>query len=290
MLPELMQRLQQVFERIGSTFEAVFVDDASADNSWQVLASLKEQHHNIKIIQLARNYGQHNATLCGFRFCTGRYVITMDDDLQHRPEDIPLLLEKMQTTNADVVYAVARNNPAPVYRKAGSGTWKFFTRNLKQGYGDGSSFRLIKMEVAGKVAQHTQHFVFIDQLLYWYTQHTQFVKVEYMPRAQGNSGYSPLKLFSLTSELLIFYTTLPLKLMTYSGILLSLASLLLAAYFIVRKIFFHVSVEGFTALIVTLLFAVSIILICFGIVGEYLGRIYSILNDKPTYSIRESHL
>lgn len=291
MLQELLRRLQQVFSRMSSTFEVIFIDDASTDNSWQMLVSLKEADpRSVKIIQLARNYGQHNATLCGLRFCMGRYVITMDDDLQHRPEDIPLLAEKLHSSRADVVYGVARSNVAPVYRKAGSGAWKFFTRNLKQGYGDGSSFRLIKIDVASKVAQHTQYFVFIDQLLYWYTQHTEFVKIEHMPRTQGRSGYSPLKLFSLTSDLLIFYTTLPLKWMTCSGILLSLASVLLAVYFIVRKVFFQVSVEGFTALIVTLLFASSVMLICFGIIGEYLGRIYSLLNDKPTYSIRESRL
>jgi polyisoprenyl-phosphate glycosyltransferase len=291
MLHELLQRIEKVFMSMNKSFETILIDDASTDNSWQVLQSLKEANpKTAKIIQLSRNYGQHSATLCGIRFCTGRYVITMDDDLQHRPEDIPLLIEKMQSANADVVYGTAQSNSSAAYRRTGSSAWKFFARSLKLGYGDGSSFRLIKMDVASKIAQHTQHFVFIDQLLYWYTQHTALVKVEHLPRSQGRSGYSPARLFFLTSNLLIFYTTLPLKLMTYSGILLSIASLLLALYFIIKKVFMQVNVEGFTALMVTILFATSIMLICFGIIGEYLGRIYSLLSDKPTYSIRESRL
>lgn len=291
MLAELHQRLKQVFAQMGSTYEVIFVDDSSDDNSWKVLKGLKQENHDtVKIIQLSRNYGQHNATQCGFKHCTGDVVITIDDDLQHRPEDIPLLAERLDTTGADVVYAVARNMNAPVYRKAGSGTWKFFTRNLKQGYGDGSSYRMIRRDIVEKVASHQQHFIFIDQLLYWYTAHTEFVKVEYLPRRDGRSNYSPVKLFFLTSNLLIFYTTLPLKWMTYSGIALSLGSFVLAIYFIVRKVFFKVAVPGFTAEIVTLLFATSVMLLCFGIIGEYLARIYSLLNQKPTFSIRERQL
>lgn len=289
-LPELLGRIIASIQT-GNNLDIVLVDDASEDNSWEVLKGLKTKYPGIvKIIQLARNYGQHNATLCGFKYCSGKYIITMDDDLQHRPEDIPQLADRMRTSGADVVYGVSRNSSAPAYRKAGSGTWKYFTRNLKQGYGDGSSFRIIKREVTDKVIAHAQHFVFIDQLLYWYTQHTEFVKLDYDKRRVGRSNYSSARLFFLTSNLLIFYTSLPLRWMTWSGILLSFGTFMMGIYFIVRKLFFNVHVEGFTALIVTILFVSSIMLLCFGIIGEYLARIYLLLNEKPTYSIRESQL
>ena len=289
-LNELAERIQKVFSSLGKSYEIIFVDDYSSDKSWDAIKSLRQKDPGkVRCIRLAKNYGQHNATLCGFQHATGSFIITLDDDLQNPPEEIPKLIQRIQETSADVVYGISKNQHS-LARRTGSGIWKHYSEKFEQGYGNGSSFRLIKSEIIQKIIHYRQYFVFVDQLLYWHTAAAEFVQVEHHARVHGKSRYSRKTLFSLSGNLIIFYTSLPLKLMTYSGIILSFGSMLLALYFILRKIFLHVRVEGFTALIVAILFSTSMMLICFGIIGEYLARIYSVLNERPTFAIKEKQI
>lgn len=286
-LPELTERVHKVCSSLGKPFEIIFVDDSSVDASWEILKSIKATYPEaVKCIRLAENYGQHNATVCGFRNSSGKLIITIDDDLQHPPEEIPKLISEMERTNLDVIYGISKNQH-PFIRKLGSNILKHYSERFNQGYGNWSSFRLIRSEIIQKISGQTQYSIFIDQLLYWHTAKVSYVKVEHNARKYGRSTYSNRKIALLSSNLILFYTSLPLKFMTYFGVLLSIGSFSLAVFFAIRKIFFNVSVEGFTALIVTLLFTASAMLVCFGIIGEYLSRIYSVMNQRPPFLIRE---
>lgn len=291
-LNELFQRLKKTFESFESetTYEVIFVDDFSKDESWGVLKSLKKEHpEHLKIIRLAKNYGQHNAIFCGFRNSTGERIITIDDDLQQAPEDIVLLVNRMDDTDADLVYGVGGNKHS-VSRKIGSDLYKKGSKYIDKKYGEGSSYRLLTSSLLKKVIAHKQHFIFIEELLFWYTEWIEVVKVQHHPRKSGKSGYSPLKIFRLVVKSSVNYSNWPLKFMIYGGGFLSLLFFLIGLYFIYKKIFIGVLVPGFTALIVAIFFSTSILLLCFGIVGKYLFNIYDILNDKPTYSIKEAFL
>ena len=287
-LEELFERTKKVFEERESTFEFIFVEDCGRDNSWDVLKKMKAAHPDlITAIKLHRNYGQHNATICGFGFARGEIVITIDDDLQHPPEEIPKLIEKHQEEGADIVYGVFRKKQHSTVSNIGSRSAKATSKMLLKGTGKGSSLRLINKEIVDKLLEHIVHFVFIDQLLLWHTNDLAFVEVEHHKRKVKRSGYTSKKLFMLVSDLTYFYTNIPLKIMVWGGLLMSLVFFLFGLRFILQKWLFNVTVPGYTSTIVVILFSTGIIVFSLGVIGGYLSRIYMMQNKKPPFTIRK---
>lgn len=267
-------------------FEIIFVDDASQDDSWEVLSKLKAQTpEQITAIRLSRNYGQHNATLCGMSFAKGDYVITIDDDLQIPPDEIPRLISRQAETQADLVYGVFGKKNHSAIRNLGSTSVKKSAKILHHSSGEGSSFRLMTGDLAQKILHHSQNFIFLDEVLQWYTDSIAFIEVRHLPRKYKQSGYSFRKLINLMGNIVLYYTTVPLKLLVVVGFILSLVSLAFGSYFIFKKLFYDVPL-GYTSLIVTVLFSTSILLFGLGVIGEYLRRIYMVQNQKPSYSIK----
>ncbi len=285
-LEELFNGIKSTFEELGNSFEVIAVEDGSSDNSWKVLESLKEQHPSLlTIIRLTKNYGQHNATLCGFEHSSGDLLITIDDDLQIDPSEIKKLYSKFSESEADLIYGYYKKKRHSVFRNLGS---KFLKRSSKQLFkapGEGSSFRMIRKDLAKNILHHIQNFVFIDELLLWYTDNIDFVEVNHEKRKHQKSGYSYFKLFKIFTNIIVYYTAVPLKIMTYGGFFLSIISFLIGLRYIYRWIFHNIE-PGFTSLIVAILFSTSLILFCLGIIGEYLRRIYTVQNKKPPYSIK----
>ncbi len=289
-LQELHRRLNETLRQLTSDFEIIFIDDFSQDNSWDVLKKIKSAHKDtIKIARFAKNYGQHNAILCGFRYSSGKRIVTIDDDLQQAPEDILLLVERMDNSNADLVYGIGGENHS-AGRRIGSTMYKKSAKYLDGKYGQGSSYRLIDAKLMDKVISHRQHFVLIEELLHWHTECIELVTVKHYKRQSGKSGYTPLKIFRQIVNISVNYSNWPLKVMVWGGAFFSFVSFLLGMYFIIKKIAFGISTPGFTALIVAIFFSTSLLLLCFGIVGKYLSNIYVILNDKPAYSVKEAQL
>lgn len=291
-LGELYNRINETLKKLTDDFEIIFIDDYSSDGSWNVLTQIKNENPSqVKIISFAKNYGQHNATMCGFRHAKSELVITLDDDLQHNPEDIPILVAALKSKNVDILFAIPKNyKHKKGFRKYSSRIWKFLTHKLNGGLEDGSSFRVIRKEIIEKVVLHRQEFIFIDEMLGWYTDIIGVKSVDFNWNGNSKSGYSGVKLIFLMFNLGIFYSTIPLKMMTYGGILMSLFSFVLGLRFVYKKIFIGVTLQGYTSLMVAVLFSTSLLLICLGIVGQYLGKIYTVLNNKPTYSIKEKRL
>ncbi|QAA82130.1 glycosyltransferase [Aequorivita sp. H23M31] len=286
-LPELKERIMTVFKDISEEFEIIFVDDYSQDNSWNVLFDLKSESPNkIRLFRLGKNFGQHNATICGFHQARGKWIVTMDDDLQQAPEDIPLLIERQKETGANVVYGISNENH-PLLRKVGSNVYKKSTKHLHGSFGNGSSFRLIDASLINKLKGHKQQFNFIDEILHWHTNFIECVRVSHAPRKYGKSTYSAHKLWMLANNNTLNYSNLPLKLMMYFGGVFSFIFIIIGMYFIAKKMVFGVSVPGFTALIVSVSFSASLMLLCFGILGYYLKNILSRLNNQPAYFIKE---
>lgn len=285
-LGELLGRLVRVMEGTGKHYEVIFVDDGSRDGSWETLKKLKEERPGIvTAIRLAKNFGQHSATFCGFNFAKGDFVITLDDDLQCPPEEIPRLIERMAESDAELVYGVYEKKRHSFIRNAGSRGFKRISSLLGRPK-EGSSFRLISSNIIQKIIIHHQNFVFIDEILHWYTDYVALVRVEHHPRKYKRSMYSPRKIWGMLANIMIYYTTVPLKLMVYGGLLSSAFFFVLSIIFAAKKIFFNVPL-GYTSLIVAILFSTSLILLSLGIIGEYLSRIYMVQNKKPLYSIKK---
>jgi polyisoprenyl-phosphate glycosyltransferase len=286
-LEDLFIRTKAVFSGIGKTFEIIFVDDCSEDKSWAILTNLQKQNPlEVVAIRLSRNYGQHNAVFCGLDHSRGDLIITIDDDLQVEPEEIPKLIQSFTDTDADLVYGYYGKKEHSIFRNFGSYFIKKSSRILLQSPGEGSSFRLLTRELAKNILKHNQHFMYIDELLLWYTGNISFVQVSHHKRSSSQSGYSTWKLMKLSFNIIIYYTAVPLRIMTYGGFLLSVLSFFLAIRFIINKLIHDVPL-GYTSLIVAILFSTSIIMLCLGMIGEYLTRIYKVQNKKPPYSIKK---
>lgn len=287
-LRELFLRIMQTMQAGGYGFQVIFVEDCGRDNSWQVICGLKAEFPEfITGIKLNRNFGQHNATLCGYKYADGDLIVTIDDDLQIFPEDIPILIRKQQETGAELVYGSYGEKNHAAFRNVGSLVVNK-TLNIAFGTtGSITSFRLITQNLLRNVIQHTQSFVFLDGLFNWHTKHIEKVLVRHQARAEGRSGYDLVKLVRLSSNMLFNFTTLPLKALIYLGLTISLFSFLAGVYFIIRKIVLDVPVMGFTSLIVAIFFMGGVTLLVLGVIGEYIGRLYTLQNAKPQHSVKE---
>lgn len=285
-LEELFQRIGQTMKDLKKSFEVIFVDDDSSDTSWRILETIQKANQDtVTAMRLARNFGQHNATICGIAQASGVYIITLDDDLQNPPEEIAKLVSTMENSDTDLVYGIYGKKHHSMMRNLGSAAIKSSSQHIFRTKGFGSSFRLMKSSLGKCLLNHQINFIFIDELFNWYTNHIEFVWVDHQKRPYQKSTYTSHSLFSLFSNLVIYYTAIPLRIMVYSGVISAFLSFIIGVVFIYRKIVHDVPL-GFTALIVAILFSTSIILLSLGIIGEYLSRIYSVQNRKPPYSIK----
>ncbi|OFY13726.1 MAG: hypothetical protein A2X11_02745 [Bacteroidetes bacterium GWE2_42_24] len=286
-LAELFERLKNVFGESRASFEVIFIDDNSRDESWSVLSKLKASFpEQVTAIRLSRNFGQHNATFCGFGFVRGARVITIDDDLQTPPEEILKLIETANATDADLIYGFYGKKNHSRLRNAGSRTLKKSARLFRDSPGEGSSFRMLTFDLISKILHHNHNFIFLDEVLLWYTDDIMFAEVQHLPRKYKQSGYSTISLFKLFANLVLYYTMVPLRLLVYGGFMVSLITFVYGLYSIVKKMIYDVPL-GYTSLIVTILFSTSIILFSLGVLGEYLSRIYQVQNRKPPFSIKK---
>jgi polyisoprenyl-phosphate glycosyltransferase len=287
-LEELFAGIKDVFARMSETFEVIFVEDSGADNSWEIIKKIKKENPDLVTgVKLSKNYGQHNATLCGFTFVRGDLVITIDDDLQTPPAEIRKLAEAWNESQADVVYGYYGSSQHSAIRKLGSTSLKKSSKILRDTLDEGSSFRLIRVELVKKLVEHPQHFIFIDEILQWYTDDILLVEVQHLPRKYRQSNYTSGRILSMVGNIMIFYTTIPLKILVYGGFTASFVTLMIGLYYMARKLFLNVPIPGYTSLIVAVLFSTSIILFSLGVIGEYLGRIYAVQNRKPAWSIKK---
>jgi undecaprenyl-phosphate 4-deoxy-4-formamido-L-arabinose transferase len=284
---DLFNSVDKALSGLGLTYQLVLIDDCSNDNSWEVIKELKNKHREkITAINMARNFSQHNAIFCGFHYATGDLIITLDDDLQNPPDEIPRLLERFKDTDADIVYGVSKEYKRSATRNTMSKGFKATTKMTSEHYTGGSPFRLMKKHLVQKLITHNQQFVFIDELVSWYTKNIQYVLVRHDQSKVGQSRYSAGGLIRLYFNLVFGYNPMLLKLITYLGLSSSFISFLIGVFFIVKKLFFHIRI-GFTGIIVSITFTSGIVLLSIGIIGEYLRRMYIILNERPQYSIRE---
>lgn len=285
-LNELFTRTKNVFEKLNCSFEIVFIEDCGSDGSWDKLCEIKKSGPDIvTIIKLAKNFGQHNAILCGLNHIKGKKVITIDDDLQIPPEEIEKLIKEYEVTKADVVYGKFIQKKHRFYRNFGSYLVQRIFKKIFKSRDNITSFRLICENLVNNLKGHKESFVYIDGLLHWYTKDFAFVTVNHEPRKFGKSGYSMIKLISLANNLLFNFTTIPLRWMIDLGFLFAILSFIPIIVFIYRKLVYDVPI-GYTSLIVTLFFIFSVLLLVIGVVGEYISRLYSLQNEKPQYSIK----
>ncbi len=284
-LRPLTELLLKVLDSEGLSYEVVFVDDGSPDDSWAVLEAIQAEFpHCVIAIQLMRNYGQHNALMCGFRHSRGQLVITIDDDLQNPPEEIPKLINAIKTRNLDIVYGSYESTKKHSgWRNLGSTLIITFYNLVFQNNIRGSSFRIIRRELLDSIFSYDLNFTFVDGLLAWNTKRIGEVPVSHHPRQSGRSGYNPIKLLTLAFNLFTNFSLLPLQLVSLTGFVFSICGFIAACTYAILYITQRITVPGYASTIITVLVMGGIQLLSLGILGEYLGRLHLNVNRKPQY-------
>ncbi len=286
-LEELTDRINAVFrDRPGVNYEIIFVDDSSpCPETWPTLERLARERSALRALQLTRNFGQQAATLCGLAEARGDFVITMDDDLQHAPEDIPKFLA---LTDWDIVIGQFDRKRHNLFRRLTSRAKGYFDRIIL-GKPKGiqmSSFRMLNRTVVDGILSIRTPHPFLPALMFYVSQNVIGVRVGHSSRREGRSGYTLWKLMRVFSHLLINNSSLVLRLVGNLGLLFAGISFLMAALVIYQKLAHSVSVQGWTSLLATQLLLGGLLLFSVGVVGEYLIRIIESSERKPTYFIR----
>ncbi len=287
-LQELNTRLIQTLDKLEAVFEIIYVDDNSPDTSWQELCAITSSDTRTRGIRMSRNYGQHNALLCGIRAANYDVIVTMDDDLQHPPEAIPQILQKLDN-NYDAVYAPPLHGQHGMLRNFASQLTKLALQRVMgvQTAKNVSAFRAFRTDLRESFSDYRAPYVSIDVLLTWGTTNFGIFPVEHSPRKSGKSNYSVSGLISHAINLMTGFTTLPLRIATLFGFGFMLfgvgvLSWVLGSYFIHGE-----TVPGFAFLASIIAIFSGVQLFSLGIIGEYIARIHFRTIDRPPYHVRE---
>ncbi len=293
-LDELYNRIRAVFENmIHEDFELILVNDASKDNSLAVLKRLSQMDQRVRFIHLAKNHGQQKAVLCGIEYSGGDFVITMDDDLQHPPEEIPKLIAKMESDpNIDVVIGMYDSKKHNSIRKLGTKMLDTLSnivfkkdKNLKL-----TSFRLMRSFVADNLADVNLRAPTVGHCLLMVNGNIVNTVVKHDARKVGRSGYSFFKLVSTFVNNVYTNSDLPLRIVGYAGTISFIVGILLSCFYFIRYLTGHIFVSGWTTLIIVLLIMNGMSLFSMGIIGRYMMVTINEIKRLPKYSIKEKNI
>jgi glycosyltransferase involved in cell wall biosynthesis len=286
-LPELVARLAEVLPTVSSHYEAVLVNDGSRDESWQVITSLAEHYPWVRGIDMMRNYGQHNALLAGIRAAQYEITVTMDDDMQHPPDQIPKLIDYLDK-GYDVVYGTPLEQHQSVWRNASSSLAKFIMqRAMGQKIApSGSAFRAFRTRVREAFADYSSPFVSIDVLFTWGTSRFGAVPVRHDPRRAGTSGYNLMKLVILAMDMTTGFSTWPLRLASLVGFGVTLLGFGLLVFVLAEYIITGAALSVFRFFTAIVAIFSGAQMFALGIIGEYLARMHLRLLTRPAYLIR----
>lgn len=289
-LPLLVTQVHAAMQAggVSDCFELILVNDASPDGSWQVIQGLVAQHPFLKGLCLARNFGQHNATMAGLNHASGDIVVIMDDDLQHPPQTIMSLVTGVRD-GFDVCYTRYVNRKHVAWKRLGSrfnDAVAAFLLNKPRGLYL-SSFKALHRRVVREIIRYDGPYAYVDGLILDITSNITSVPIEHQARHEGKGNYGLRRSFSLWLKMATSFSIMPLRIASFTGIVLAATSAIALIAVIVEKLMHPETPAGWTSLLVVILFMGGLQLLCLGVIGEYLGRAYLKLNHKPQFSIRE---
>jgi len=272
----------------GERYELVLVNDGSTDDSSAVLHELAALHAEVVVVELARNFGQHPAVLAGFSIARGRYVVTLDADLQNPPSEIPRIVAELRAGH-DVVGSIREDRQDPWLRKRISALVNTVaTASMGVGMSDyGCMLRGYSREVTDEIIELAEQSAFIPALAMMIARDPVEIPVAHGERDRGESKYSPLKLMRLGFDLITGFSLLPIQLVSLTGVLIAILGVAFAGFLMVRRLIVGPESEGVFTLFAILFAFVGVLLLAVGLVGEYVGRIYAEVRRRPVYRIRE---
>lgn len=285
---ELCRRLSQVLPQIATRYEIILVNDGSRDRSWEVISELSSSSPIVRGLNLTRNYGQHNALLCGIRAAKYDVIVTVDDDLQHPPEEIPRLLARLHE-GFDVVYGAPKGEQHGLLRALASRITRLALSTAIGGElaKNVSAFRAFRTRLREAFADYQSPFVSIDVLLTWATTRFGAIRVPFHPRHSGSSNYTFTKLVRHALDMMTGFSTAPLQFASLTGFSCTLFGIGVLIY-VVGRYFLEGSIPGFPFLASIIAIFSGAQLFALGVIGEYLARMHFRTMNRPAYAIRDT--
>lgn len=284
----LYERLTNELGSLGEEYEIILVNDCSRDNSWQKLQEMANSDPHVKAISLRRNAGYDNAIMAGLRFVRFAYVVIMDDDLQHAPEDIKSLLGEIRK-GFDVVYANFHRKEQSLIKNVGSWLNDKLARliiNMPAGL-HVSSFKILRREIVSEIVKYDGPFPYVDGLIFQVTSSFHRIVIKHHKRFAGRGGHGVRQCFKIVFNFCTTFSILPLRIATLSGFLISFLAGIFCIVLVVWKVWFGIDVEGWGSIMLGIAMMGGIQLTAIGIIGEYIGRTYMNINRRPQYVIRQ---
>ena len=288
-IPDLIPRLTSALEALDESWEVILVDDGSRDSSWALLEDAAKHDERIRAIRFSRSFGHQIALSAGLRLASGDAVVTMDSDLQHPPELIESLLTKA-TEGYDVVYAVRSETDGENWFKRESARvfyWLFgrlTALDLPQAGGD---FRYMSRRVVDALLAMPERHRFLRGMTSWVGYQQGIIEYERQPRAAGASKYTLRKMLAFGWDAVVSFSALPLRVASVLGLVFSFLGLLYLAYVIAVRLFTEQAVAGWTSVVAAVIVLGGVQLLCLGIIGQYLGRMFDEIKGRPLYLIAE---
>jgi undecaprenyl-phosphate 4-deoxy-4-formamido-L-arabinose transferase len=283
----LFGRLYPVMDSLGRPYEILFVNDGSADNSATILAQQFEKRPDVtRVVSLSSNAGQHAALIAGFERAHGEFIITLDADLQNPPEEIPAIVAEMDK-GFDYVGSIRASRHDKAWRHIASRLMNVLrekTTNIRM-TDQGCMLRGYSKEITREVVVSNESSTFIPALAYLYAARPTEITVAHEERAAGQSKYSLFKLIQLNFDLVTSFSSVPLQLISFTGIVVSILSLLFVCYLAYRRIFYGPEVEGVFTLFGITIFLMGLLLFSVGVLGEYIGRINGLVRRRRRFRV-----
>ena len=285
----LVEELAQELPKFVDAFEVILVEDGGGDNSWAVVEQKSADYHFARGIRLMRNFGQHNALLCGIRAARHEVVVTMDDDLQHPTRQIRDLLDKL-AEGYDVVYGAPENARHSPFRNFASLTTKLVLQGAMgaQTARNVNAFRAFRTSLRDSFAEYRGPLVNIDVLLTWGTAKFVAIPTAHRPRTIGKSSYTFGKLLTHAFNMITGLSTLPLRWASLLGLLMTVFGAVILVYLVLSQLFaFRFEVPGFTFIASLVAIFAGAQMFALGIIGEYIARMHLRIMDRPVYIVRQ---
>ena len=287
-LQELYRRLHPVVETLATQYEIVLVDDGSKDHSWEEIMKLREKDDHIVAVKLVRNFGQQNSIAAGLNVAKGDIIVLMDSDLQDRPEDIPVLIDTLLKSGAQMAIAQWQTRQDTWAKRTVSNIFNRVSNTITAIHIEPhlGVFRAIRRSVVDELKKFPEKTSTTLSLLYYIGANYAIVPLKRDARFAGKSGYNVRKMFGLTFARIFSFSMFPIRVVTYLGMLMSLISFLVGIALIFYKLFGNV-VTGWTSTIVLILFLFGLNFAFLGVLGEYIGRIFLETKQRPNYIIEQ---
>lgn len=287
-LKMLHTQLMNVMSNLDMSYEIIYVDDGSKDNSFQVLRELHRKDGMVKIIRFTRNFGQHIAITAGLDYCKGEIIVLMDADLQDKPEEIPKLLTKL-SEGYDIVYGYRGRRQDSSFKRIASRVYLYLLAKLTNQTinPEIASFRVMTRKVVDYFNQFRERSRFYGGLVAWLGFPYAIVPIEHSERFAGKTKYSLLRMVKLGIEGVVSFSDIPLRLIGQFGFVVSTISFIIGIYYFLAWLIRGIPVPGYTSIIVSIFFMGGIQLIVLGVISRYIGSIHVEIKKRPLYVIKD---